>query len=132
MEFSSRQIIAGSAVLILVTAACAISFDSGGEPSEAEQTLQAIYAQDTAEQRYPVASPANREAERARSRGGVCPFRRASETVAKLIAGTASIASAAFRGLTPADGENNAPTAGSGTTKSATRATHTPSGRSCR
>ena len=63
MEFSSRQIIAGSAVLILVTAACAISFDSGGEPSEAEQTLQAIYAQDTAEALAAEAEQASPETE---------------------------------------------------------------------
>ena len=47
MEFSHKQIIAGSVVLILITVACGISFDTDSGPSEAEQTLQAIYMQQT-------------------------------------------------------------------------------------
>jgi len=47
MEFSRKQIIAGSIALFLVTAACGISFDTGGDSPDAERTLQAIYLQDT-------------------------------------------------------------------------------------
>jgi len=52
MESSRKQIIAGGVLLLIITAACGISFDMGGkddEQSEAEQTLQALYAQGTAD-----------------------------------------------------------------------------------
>jgi len=48
MRFSRKQIVAGSAALILLTAACAISSIFEGGLSEAEQTLQAYYKKDTA------------------------------------------------------------------------------------
>lgn len=50
MDLSRKQIITGGMLLLLVTAACGISFDTGDSgPSEAEQTLQAMYAQGTAD-----------------------------------------------------------------------------------
>jgi hypothetical protein len=50
MQLSRNRIIVGGILLLLITAACGISFDSGDdEPSEAEQTLQALYAQGTAD-----------------------------------------------------------------------------------
>ena len=49
MEFSRKQIIACCILLLLITTACGISLNTNGDVSEAEQTLQAIYAQVTAE-----------------------------------------------------------------------------------
>ena len=49
MGISQKQIIASCILLLLITTACAISFNKDNGLSEAEETLQALSAQTTAD-----------------------------------------------------------------------------------